>query len=154
MKIDRTMQRLMSKFAGRFLQRHTPASAHPDKLLKYSELEQCHVENAKLFAQRNELIRYFAPRLRGGTIAEAGVMYGDFSDFIMRAIEPKLFVAIDTFKMTRHPPSGAKPRLTHFRGCPIESFTKSDSLSEGTKCVAGRVVVGKSCQPIRTRPLT
>jgi len=93
------MRGFMSKTTNRFFRRHIPASEQPEKLFKYPELRQLDVENAKLFAGRENLVKYLAAELRGGTVAEVGVMYGDFSDFIIRTIEPRLFVAIDIFRM-------------------------------------------------------
>ena len=83
--------------------RSVPASQQPLRSFSFPALEQRDVENARLFARREDLIHYFAPRLAGGTVAELGVMYGDFSDFILRTVEPALFVAIDLFEMHNMP---------------------------------------------------
>lgn len=93
------MRGLKSRVADRFFPRHIPASRRPESSLDYPDLGPRDVENAKLFARREDLVEYVAPQLRGGTVAEIGVMYGDFSDFIIRTLEPELFVAIDIFRM-------------------------------------------------------
>ena len=70
---------LNSKMIRRFFPRYIPASDRPEKKLKYPELRPSDVENARLFASRESLILFIASELRGGSIAEVGVMYGDFS---------------------------------------------------------------------------
>lgn len=41
--------------------RDIPASQQPQKLFGYPELRQVDVENARLFAGRQNLLKYFAP---------------------------------------------------------------------------------------------
>jgi Methyltransferase domain len=102
--------------------RDIPASQQPQKLLKYPELGQGDVENARLFSGRQNLLKYFVEELRGGTVAEVGVMYGDFSEFILHTIEPGLFVAVDMFKMHSIPVIWAKPSVARFQGMTHREF--------------------------------
>jgi len=39
----------------------------------------------------------------GGVVTEIGVAVGDFSDFLLRSLQPRLFVAIDTFELRTIP---------------------------------------------------
>jgi Methyltransferase domain len=150
-KLLRTMRRFVAKvFRNIFPRRgngaienthpqYTPASKHPLKLFSYPELEQTDVENARLFARRENLLRYFAPRLTRGTIAEVGVMYGDFSDFILRTIEPELFVAIDIFDMHNMPVIWSKPSAIKFQGMTHREFYEKRFSARGkqVRCEEG-----------------
>jgi glycosyltransferase involved in cell wall biosynthesis len=65
----------------------------------YPPLSKEHIDSAaRLFANRNELVESLgiAP---GQAVAEVGVALGDFSEFLLRALEPSCFVAIDLFKI-------------------------------------------------------
>lgn len=54
-----------------------------------------HLRDARLFAERLEMIRALVPE--GGVIAEVGVGLGDFSLRLLEELDPSLFVAVDTF---------------------------------------------------------
>lgn len=61
-----------------------------------------HVNGATLYASRKDLIRGLLPRFRGGVIAELGVDKGDFSQFLLDAVQPSRFDAYDTFRLHQH----------------------------------------------------
>lgn len=63
------------------------------------QLEAKHLDNARLFANRKDLICSMRSILEGGVIAEVGVAQGDFSEFLLNELEPKKFVAFDIFNM-------------------------------------------------------
>lgn len=78
--------------------RPVQASHHPDKIRRYAELGPAHVAvDARLFATRHSMVEHFAPAFRDGVIAEVGVMFGDFSPFLIDTCKPRSFVAIDIF---------------------------------------------------------
>jgi hypothetical protein len=143
---------LASKLTSRFFPRSIPASGQPEKLFKYPELEQMDVENAKLFARRDNLLKYFAPELRGGTVAEVGVMYGDFSEVILQAIEPELFVAIDRFNFHNAPVIWGKPSATKFQGMTHREFYEKRFSERGrqVRCEEGDSYEVLSRYPDRT----
>jgi len=116
------VRRLVWKLAHRFVPLHVPASKRPEKLLDYPALRTEDVEHARLFASRERLLEHLAPALRGGVIAELGVMYGDFSDFILRTIEPELFVAVDLFRMHLVPTIWGKSSAETFHGMAHREF--------------------------------
>lgn len=58
------------------------------------EIAQEHLQNAKVLANRNEAIRRLP---KGGKVAEVGVAYGDFSDILLKEMQPDHFYAIDWF---------------------------------------------------------
>jgi Methyltransferase domain len=133
------MRRFLSKTIKRFTQRNVRASRQPEKLFKILELGQPDVENAKLFASRHDLVSYFAPQLRGGTVAEVGVMYGDFSDSLLHTIEPELFVAIDIFRMHEIPVIWNKASSDRFQGMTHRAFYEKRFASCGgqVRCEEG-----------------
>jgi Methyltransferase domain len=61
-------------------------------------LEAKHLDNARLFANRKDLISSI-PSIQGGVVAEVGVAHGDFSEFLIDQLKPKRFVAFDLFTM-------------------------------------------------------
>lgn len=61
-------------------------------------LQQEHVSGAKLFANRDELIRSISSERDVSAVAELGVAYGDFSAFILDTLRPSRFDAFDIFK--------------------------------------------------------
>lgn len=128
---------------------YIPASQQPLKSFSYPELGQVDVENARLFAGRENLIKHFAPELEGGTVAEVGVMYGDFSDFLLRTIEPELFVAIDMFTMHDMPVIWGKPSAARFQGMTHREFYEK-RFSGRRKQV--RCEEGDSCQVLSRYP--
>ncbi len=50
-------------------------------------LAQHYVEGARLFADRLELVKSLRPGA-GGTVAEVGVAFGQFSDFLLKTLQP------------------------------------------------------------------
>lgn len=67
---------------------------YPPKLMPHN------LHNAKLFASKYSLISSFQERLKDGTIAEIGVAYGDFSEYMINTLQPKRFDAYDLFSWT------------------------------------------------------
>lgn len=65
--------------------------------IEYPPLEKGHLKNAAVFANRYELIESL--RCNSGIIAEVGVAFGDFSNFLIEKLHPARFVAIDLFKI-------------------------------------------------------
>jgi hypothetical protein len=59
-------------------------------------LQAKHVEGAKLFAQRSDMVA--ALRSPMERVAEVGVAYGDFSQVLIEHLQPKQFVAFDLFR--------------------------------------------------------
>jgi predicted O-methyltransferase YrrM len=80
---------------------------------QYPDLQARHVEGAKLFASRADLIRSLAPDMSGKAIAEVGVAFGDFSEVLLRELNPAHFVAFDLFNIHVWPSIwGKKPSDT------------------------------------------
>lgn len=134
-----SLPRLVRKIANRFLPENIPASRQPARLFNYPELRPTDVENAKLFACREGLVEFLFPELRGGTVAEVGVMYGDFSEFIIRTVRPQLFVAIDTFGMHLIQTIAGKPSAERFQGMTHREFYEKrfSGLSNQVRCEEG-----------------
>lgn len=68
----------------------------------FPALNNSHIEGAKLFATRADMVVTLGVPA-GGVIAELGVATGDFSEYILHALKPKKFVAIDLFDMHETP---------------------------------------------------
>ena len=146
------MRGVRSRMIHRFLPRYIPASERPEKVGDYPELGPSDVENARLFAGRESLVKYLAPELRGGTIAEVGVMYGDFSDFLLRTIEPEVFVAIDRFDAHTATLIWGKPPAEKFQGMTHREFYERRFSDRGkqVRCEEGDSGECLSRHPDRT----
>ncbi|HEY0793263.1 MAG TPA: class I SAM-dependent methyltransferase [Chthoniobacterales bacterium] len=105
--------------------KHEPSADYP-------ALRPIDVENAKLFADRCSMVEAFRPLLYGKTIAELGVAFGNFSEFLIETLKPDRFFAFDLFILHQIPVAWGRPTkdlfgdLTHkeyyarrFSGCSI-----------------------------------
>jgi hypothetical protein len=63
---------------------------------EYPYLEAKHLDNPRLFANRRDLMSSMRS-IKGGVIAEVGVAHGDFSEYLLNELQPRKFVALDTF---------------------------------------------------------
>ncbi len=102
---------------------------------EYPELSGHHlIEGSRLFANRSDLIRSL-PIAADGTavIAEVGVEIGNFSEFMLDVLKPRLFVAIDYFnldKLTTHL-WGTVPVAVAFDGLSHKEFYQRRFSSYG-----------------------
>jgi len=82
------------------IRRYVMARAVPLSIQKqdYPTLEAKHLDNPRLFTNRTDLISSMRS-VRGGVIAEVGVGIGDFSEYLLNALQPKKFVGFDIFTM-------------------------------------------------------
>ena len=64
----------------------------------YPALEARHLDNPRLFANREDLISAMTS-VEGGVIAEVGVAHGLFSEYLLNELRPRKFVAFDIFNM-------------------------------------------------------
>lgn len=86
-----------------------------------------HVADARLFANRYDLIRAL-PLRENPVIAEIGVATGDFSEFLITELEPRQFVAFDTFELHRLKEIWGTPTRIAFRGLTHDLFYRSRML--------------------------
>ena len=84
-------------------------------------LMQIHVEGARLFADRIEMLKSFSSH-QGLTIAKIGVAYGDFSESILDILNPKSFHAYDVFQFHNHPIVWGKKTEDTLKGLSHRSF--------------------------------
>lgn len=68
-----------------------------DKMVPLS-LPQSLFENSKVFASREDVLHALP---KGGTVAEVGVAYGNFSSLLLEIMQPEKFIAIDSFAITK-----------------------------------------------------
>jgi len=100
----------------------------------YPELSSKHVEGAKLFANRHDLI-VALPVARGGTVAEVGVLRGDFSVTLMETFEPKTFVAFDIFTCHEYPSVWGIPSAEFFDGLNQLDYFRRQMAPYGSRVV-------------------
>jgi hypothetical protein len=73
--------------------------------------------------------------LRGGIFAEIGVARGDFSEFLIEKLEPRLFVGFDIFLMHEYPEHWGTPSEILFNGKTQLEFYKERFSSRGKQVV-------------------
>lgn len=64
------------------------------RLASIGRIPMCYMENARLLSSRYDAIDLMPKKM---IVAEIGVAYGDFSDYMIRHMEPDHFYAIDFF---------------------------------------------------------
>lgn len=101
------------------------------------ELESIHLSDARLFANRRDMIRGLAIR-PGGIVTEVGVAQGDFSQFLLEEMTPETFVAIDTFEMHQIPILWGTPSEIIFQGLTHEDFYRQRFADYGSKVIVDR----------------
>jgi glycosyltransferase involved in cell wall biosynthesis len=122
-KLGRNVASLILRNKPRFSSTTPPPQA---SLIKNSAglpyiLKQIHVEDARLFADRIEMLKSFSSR-QGLTIAEIGVAYGDFSESILNILNPKSFHAYDLFQFHNVPVIWGEKTENTLKGLSHRSF--------------------------------
>jgi hypothetical protein len=112
---------------------------------EYPDLTESHLREAKLYSSREDLLAGLN-FLRGGVIAEVGVAFGDFSEFILNTLEPRKFVAIDDFEMDAWESAWGVSISTTFKGMRHLDFYKRRFALRGAQVV---IEVGKSEDTLR-----
>lgn len=87
----------------------------------YPALEPQHLDNAKLYANRQAMISDLC-QYKPKVIAEVGVAHGEFSDFLLRTLSPEKFLAIDVFEMHLTPSHWGIPQEYLFKGMTHREF--------------------------------
>lgn len=98
---------------------------------EFPELQNKHLGNARIFANRTDLIRALEIP-SGGTIAEVGVALGDFSQILLELLMPQTFVAIDLFEMHRYPMHWGTPSEILLKGMTHEDFYRQRFAALGS----------------------
>lgn len=65
----------------------------------YPELQEANLHNARLYANRKDMVCDLGAAAKEGRIAEVGVALGDFSEFLLETLSPKRFVGFDLFDL-------------------------------------------------------
>jgi hypothetical protein len=94
--------------------------AHREGEMKHAfdnipEINPSVVRDARLYANRQEMVKGLRIT-KHGVIAEVGVAAGDFSDFLIRLLQPSKFIAVDTFDMDKAPVIWGIPQEVLFSG--------------------------------------
>jgi len=112
-------------------------STTEEKALPYShttfpELAHTHIKEAKLFANRRDMIASLGIA-HGGVVAEVGVAHGDFSEYLLQTLRPERFVAIDLFDMHKYPVIWSIPSEVMFKGMTQLDFYRQRFCNYGRR---------------------
>ncbi|WP_181170182.1 FkbM family methyltransferase [Mesorhizobium sp. B2-4-16] len=111
-------------------------------------LAQEHVENARIFATREDAL---ASLPHGGKFAEIGVAFGDFSEHVLRTLEPTKFDAFDIFRLHEIETIWGRPSVDTFRGQTHRQFYEGRFAQEMASGQM-RVFEGDSSQLMSEQP--
>jgi Methyltransferase domain len=95
------------------------------------------VIGARLYADRYQMLKDLGIP-RGARIAEIGVAHGDFSDFLIREIDPSHFYALDRFDMEKTPVHWGVPQEVMFKGKTHHDFYRDRFASLGDRMIMMR----------------
>lgn len=93
------------------------------------------LKNAQIVPDRTDGL-YLLPK--GGVVAEIGVAFGNFSKEILRVVQPKQFVAVDTFDLDKASWTGRRAYEEKFEGLSHEDYYRRRfhaEISEGQVAV-------------------
>ena len=105
-------------------------------------LSQNHLSNARLFADRREMIIGLVGG-KGGHIAEVGVAYGEFSEFMISVVRPSRFYAFDLFELHKVPMIWGRPSSETFGDLTHEQYYRERISKRSQNCEIS-VLVGDS----------
>ena len=106
----------------------------------YPTLEAKHLDNTRLFANREDLISAMRS-VEGGVIAEVGVAHGLCSEYLLNELRPKKFVAFDTFNMHEWDTYCNVPTNILFNNMPHLDYYRRKFADRGSQVV---IEVGRS----------
>ena len=124
---------------GRMAETLNKGSTTEEKALPYShtnfpELAHTHIKDAKLFANRRDMVASLGIA-QGGVVAEVGVAHGEFSEYLLQTLRPERFVAIDLFDMHKHPVIWGIPSEVMFDGMTQLDFYRRRFRDYGRRIV-------------------
>jgi hypothetical protein len=90
-----------------------------------------HLDNAQLYADREHMVGALHLS-RHPIIAEVGVALGDFSVRLIAILQPREFVAIDTFMLHQIPTLWGRPTAEVFQGMDHRNYYRS--VMAGSPC--------------------
>jgi len=85
------------------------------------ELTSVHLRHARVVHNRHAILEDLP---KHGVVAEVGVAFGDFSQSILRVLEPRLFYAIDLFDLHQHATAFGVDLQQKFQGRTHEQFIR------------------------------
>jgi hypothetical protein len=121
-------------------------SNYPERY--FPALEQRHLPDARLFADRISLIACLTSA-RGGVVAEIGVGNGDFSRTLLDELQPSQFFALDTFDLHLIPMAWGIPTGELLLGKSHLEFYRNRFSSLGDRIVIRQ---GLSDESLETLP--
>src|SRR5271157_68875 len=126
----------------------TKEKAVPYSHTNFPELAHTHIKEAKLFANRRDMIASLGIA-EGCLVAEVGVAQGDFSEYLLQKLRPEKFVAIDLFDMHKYPVIWGTPSEVMFKGMTQLDFYRQRFRDYGSRLV---IQQGLSHEALATYP--
>lgn len=111
--------------------------ASPQPVTPARELTGAHLRHARVVHNRHAILEDLP---RHGVVAEVGVAFGDFSQAILRVLQPRRFYGVDLFDLDRHATAFGVNLQEKFQGRTHEAFIRERFHSE---IDAGVVVLEK-----------
>lgn len=91
------------------------------------ELTSAHLRHARVVHNRHAILEDLP---KDGDVAEVGVAFGDFSQAILRVLQPRLFYAVDLFDLDQHDTAFGVDLRQKFEGKTHEQFIRERFQAE------------------------
>jgi hypothetical protein len=127
---------------------HSSAPAPSYTPAPHPTLRDQHVDGARLYANRFDALAEVKPN---GRVAEIGVAAGDFTEAVLRVVQPERFDAIDIFQLHEWPTLWGRSTKEWFEGRTHREFYESRFEREIDAGVL-HVFEGDSSAVMATRP--
>jgi Methyltransferase domain len=102
----------------------------------FPTLKAANLFDAKLYADRKDMVSELGGFAKGGKIAEIGVALGDFSTFLLETLIPESFVGFDVFELHKLETLWGQGTKEIFHGMSHYDFFKHRLSQHGQAVVA------------------
>ncbi len=104
----------------------------------YPAVASAHIVNARVYADRSDMVLSLRDRLpQNPTVCEVGVALGDFSEFLLGALRPREFVAMDLFGLHHLEELWGRPTRDIFNGKTHAQYYRDRFASQPVRVMEG-----------------
>lgn len=105
---------------------------------QYPAVSSAHIASARVYANRAEMILALRERLPAApVVCEVGVALGDFSEFLVNALQPREFIAMDLFGLHEVETLWGRPTTEIFEGRSHADFYRDRFASQNLRIFEG-----------------
>lgn len=117
----------------------------------YPAISSEHIASARLYANRADMVLALKDRLPNNpSVCEVGVALGDFSEFLLNALQPREFIAMDLFGLDQLEMLWGRPTRDIFQGKSHAQYYRERFPSPNVRVIEGDSVAALSSLPDRS----